>query len=725
MSLFINHKMPFRYFIHSSLIYLISLSGNVHAQCTTAELGEDVNRNENHFFLKKTQGGCNTSKNYYSKVTTDGRNRPTLDNFKTANGYNPSKAITAQYYNNGDLGFGRSMVCWSNDSYPTNDNTAINHLACYVGNHGVVGSNGKDQFKALNSAKLGHKPFATVAMEFNRNATTPTTFFAYDANGNSVTQVELDSEGPKYIPGACTVCHSGTSATNGTLTGVNFLPFDYNTFKYLDGKNVVSATTANKNNPDIKTQLAAIKNLNKLVRNQQMGNADPQITGLIDTVLYPAPAKVEKLTYDDSDPATAIAERFCRGCHIAHTNQPYNNIKALAQVLVCNGAINATSAMPHAELNAAHAHDFAKEKGYCTPTQHKFVPKPKDPATPVVSVSTFNGEGVALVERVFRAAGTSTNARPTKFNVNASGQIMERSTLFTNETAPWLSSKQLANTAWTLDAVGNFNGDTINDLLWRNYRTGEIKVYYINSSFAAPSVANLTNVPVNFKIIATGNFNGNGGHTDILWLDENTGSYFMQDINNIHTPSPSEALTIDNKVFNNTTTAKHFDFVGVGNFGGDARAEILLRANKLAGALHGNLYAIAINSTPVTSESKQIVNPADDNWYVAAIGDMNNDNFDDVIFKNIVTSEVWYYRIANYVKQAEGYVSANGQNKVPNDWVLVGAAKQKDNQDNPLILVWRNIVKVRDGNVDKAHFATWTLKNGSPIATETISLVAE
>jgi len=183
--------------------------------------------------------------------------RNTLGRFIEANGFDPSTDLPLVYANEGDLGFGREMRCREvracEGSQPvcepeTSTDEAcevVVRTACYVTNYGEIG-----QDVHLNLLFVGAVPFATVAMEKKfKNATSDSCtaasfidappendviFLVYphseltdplDSIGGS--EAELDTEGPKSMPGVCLACHGGSyDASKNAVVGARFLPFD-------------------------------------------------------------------------------------------------------------------------------------------------------------------------------------------------------------------------------------------------------------------------------------------------------------------------------------------------------------------------------------------------------------------------------------------------------------------------------------------------------------------
>jgi hypothetical protein len=79
---------------------------------------------------------------------------------------------------------------------------------------------------------------------------------------------------------------------------------------------------------------------------------------------------------------------------------------------------------------------------------------------------------------------------------------------------------------WSIIGVGDFNGDRVTDIVWRD-SAGDVAVWLMNG--AQPSTtAGIGNVPTTWSLAATGDYNGDG-LSDLLWRDGsgNTALWFM------------------------------------------------------------------------------------------------------------------------------------------------------------------------------------------------------
>ena len=76
-------------------------------------------------------------------------------------------------------------------------------------------------------------------------------------------------------------------------------------------------------------------------------------------------------------------------------------------------------------------------------------------------------------------------------------------------------------TEWQVQAVGDFNGDGKADILWR-HDTGVIVDWLgqSNGSFASNYGNSATSVPLTMHVVEIGDFNGDS-HSDILWRNDN------------------------------------------------------------------------------------------------------------------------------------------------------------------------------------------------------------
>jgi hypothetical protein len=291
----------------------------------------------------------------YYAVVDPTSTRTTLAAWQAVNGFDTvgralagyEAAVTATYFNKGDLELGRRMFCTKKIN--------AGDVACYVTNYGdPAGSGGpgpqQSEAAALaaavaqNSAAL----VATVAMEYRPNdAANRVTFFAFNATRNRVTSVVLDREGAKNMPGACLSCHGGRfSGTTDSVAGARFLPFDVDNFSFstTTGFRLADQQAAFRALNDLVLKTGPTAGITELVAGWYDGNTAPSGPNQ-DTEFVPAGWSSQPDVYRE------VVKPYCRGCHLALDVVDFNTFaelqafQALALDRVCE-----LYDMPHAQV---------------------------------------------------------------------------------------------------------------------------------------------------------------------------------------------------------------------------------------------------------------------------------------------------------------------------------------------------------------------------------------
>ena len=170
-------------------------------------------------------------------------------------------------------------------------------------------------------------------------------------------------------------------------------------------------------------------------------------------------------------------------------------------------------------------------------------------------------------------------------------------------------------------AHNDFNGDGRSDILWRS-DAGTVRDWLgqANGAFAG-NTANLnTTVPSDWHIVGTGDFNGDG-LIDVLWRNDagtvrdwlgQANGGFAGNTANLNTPYRSD-----------------WHIVGTGDFNGDGISDILWRndAGTVADWLGQANGGFAGNTANLDTTV-----PTD--WHIAGTGDFNGDGIDDILWRN-------------------------------------------------------------------------------------------
>jgi len=184
---------------------------------------------------------------------------------------------------------------------------------------------------------------------------------------------------------------------------------------------------------------------------------------------------------------------------------------------------------------------------------------------------------------------------------------------------------QAADQAWTIVGQGDFDGDGVRDLVWQNSITGEVYLMLMSSPTAVKSGAVIYTEPnTNWKIVATGDINGDG-KTDLIWWNKSTGQVYAMMLN-------GTTITGAGLIYNEPNT--NWKIVAAADFNGNGIAE-LLWWNSTTGQT-------AIGQTNGTSASTAnlIWTEPDTNWRIVGAGDLDGDGKADIIWHNRTTGQV-------------------------------------------------------------------------------------
>jgi len=323
--------------------------------------------------------------NYYTQIDPRGK-RLTLNAFKTTNGFGGSSEVRAVFANGGDLGFGRDMHC--NKQTASDGGTDI---ACYVSNYGSIVTPDTDD--AALAAAAG-APVATVAMEYSRIESAPTSsiefddpervvkFYVYNSDGSTLLRsADLDTGGvgdprPRPIPQLCMVCHNGeypAFVPSGTAPPFNsradvklksrFLPFDLHYY-------VFPASPFDKT-----SQQDDFKKLNE----DMVKNTPPDSTAIADIVtqMYVGGPNQDENFFVTGWGSAAIHQNFyrntvartCRTCHAAQIF-PELAFDQSTQFVDRLGSVESRVCTEHVMPHAKATHDvFWKSVGPHMPAQ--------------------------------------------------------------------------------------------------------------------------------------------------------------------------------------------------------------------------------------------------------------------------------------------------------------------------------------------------------------------
>ena len=238
-----------------------------------------------------------------------------------------------------------------------------------------------------------------------------------------------------------------------------------------------------------------------------------------------------------------------------------------------------------------------------------------------------------------------------------------------------------APTNWEVAGVGDFNGDGRDDVLWRDESGLTINwLGEADGGFADNYANSVVNIPTNCSHAAVGDFNGDG-RDDVLWREANGLT--------IDWLGEADGGFADNYVDSIVNIPTNWQIEGVGDFNGDGRDDILWRnENGLVVKRSDTGHLSNWLGTATGGLANNDGNAADwasTDWNIAAVGDINGDGRDDIVWRSDAG------HVSNWLGTATGgwqRNDANGSSWAPTDWHVIGTGDfNGDDRDD---ILWRS-----------------------------------
>jgi hypothetical protein len=323
-------------------------------------------------------------------------------------------------------------------------------------------------------------------------------------------------------------------------------------------------------------------------------------------------------------------------------------------------------------------------------------------------VTKFNSTGTALLYSTYlggsdgASAGDSALGITVDRNGNAYVTGVTASADFPTTSQAFRTTKPVPNGQGTfvtklstVPIFPDFNNDGNTDLLIQNASTNAIASWFMNgSTWISGAYFSLT-PPSDFALVGAGDFSGNGATTLVLQSSiTNQIAYWYT--------SGADNATIPGGNFVNTTPAAGWKVVGVGDFNGDGKSDLVFQnqtTHQIAvWFMNGYLYqgGVLLPVSPLPG------------WNVVGTGDFNADGLTDLVFQNQTTGQIalWYMNGTTYVGGTVlTTVPASG-------WKVVGVGDY--NGDGSADLLFQN----QTSN----QAAVWYLNSGSFLGSSSLSL---
>ena len=187
----------------------------------------------------------------------------------------------------------------------------------------------------------------------------------------------------------------------------------------------------------------------------------------------------------------------------------------------------------------------------------------------------------------------------------------------------------VADLNYQIVGTGDFDGDGGVDILWRNVSTGQNAVWLMNGiTYTGYAILN-SMTDLTWKIVGTGDFNGDA-KVDILWRNTSTGQNAVWCMNGAVYSYYSYLMSV---------TDLSWKIVGTGDFNGDGKVDILFWNSST-----GKIVVWYMNGVLYLGYDYIDSYVADTNYRIAGVGDFNNDQKPDIVWRNYSTGQnaIWF-----------------------------------------------------------------------------------
>jgi hypothetical protein len=204
--------------------------------------------------------------------------------------------------------------------------------------------------------------------------------------------------------------------------------------------------------------------------------------------------------------------------------------------------------------------------------------------------------------------------------------------------------RTVADQNWQVAGTGDFDGDGRDDILWRNTSTGENYLYPMDGLSIKPGEGYLRTVAdTAWDIKGIGDFDGDG-KADILWRNGTSGENYLYPMDGTAI-KPTEG-------FLRTVADTAWQVRGAADFDGDGKADIVWRH-----VTSGQNYLYPMDGTAIKPTEGYVRTVSDVAWRIVAVGDYDGDGKSDLLWRHSSTGENYLYPMdGTTIKPTEGYL---------------------------------------------------------------------
>ncbi|HIK16083.1 MAG TPA: VCBS repeat-containing protein [Leptolyngbyaceae cyanobacterium M33_DOE_097] len=230
---------------------------------------------------------------------------------------------------------------------------------------------------------------------------------------------------------------------------------------------------------------------------------------------------------------------------------------------------------------------------------------------------------------------------------------------------------------WRAEAVGDFDGDGISDIAWRNTTSGGNVIWLLDANNKIKANASIPAIPISsgWRIAGAGDFTGDG-KADIIWRNVTTGNTSIWQMDGV---TYKGSIGFAPNILSGGLVSPVWSITGVADFNLDGNLDIAWR-----NTTNGENYLWYMNKNNFTSglflvDTNGSNKLEDQRWRMEGVGDFNRDGNPDLLWRfyggNTALNFVWYMN-NNRMVSGEQFTTVSD-----NTWEIVDSAPKANVAD--------------------------------------------
>jgi len=224
----------------------------------------------------------------------------------------------------------------------------------------------------------------------------------------------------------------------------------------------------------------------------------------------------------------------------------------------------------------------------------------------------------------------------------------------------FLDISNVSDLKWRAVGSGDLDGDGFADLVWQHQTEGWLAVWMLRGTHVFNTVFLSINqvADLNWQIKGVDDIDGDG-KGDLIWQHKTEGwvAAWLMDGAQVRS---TQFLSI------NRVPDTDWEIAGAGDVNGDGYADLVWQHKT-----QGSLAVWLMRGTDVLSTNFLSINRVSDlNWHIRAVGDVDADNFADIIWQNDVTGELGVWMLKGPTVTNQRLLSIDRVSDL--NWLIVG-----------------------------------------------------